>query len=193
MFPHDAKLMARAVVSAIHEQLPLLEALGKSLDKKEKSKVPQKPQQEGVDLGPLIRGLHTNNEKKFARKHRNTFAHDWITYRDDGSVSIMNRRNNTTHTYSLSELVKLGIKVQNLDIRRRTERTFQATVECAECAECGTQTDASQKLPCGHGDYGDAEDGSPALIRKPSNGVLTLEVQFKDVSSEARRQSRLEL
>ena len=34
---------------------------------------------------------------------------------------------------------------------------------------------------------------APALIRKPSNGVLTMEIQFKDVSSEARKMNHIEL
>ena len=62
-------------------------------------------QHEGVDLGPLIRGLYTNSEKRFARQYRNIFAHAWITYHDDGSVSIMDGRNKY---YSHLLLVRVG-------------------------------------------------------------------------------------
>ena len=184
------RLMARNIVSAIYEQLPQLESLGKSLKSPKLSDSETKRRLQEGDISIFLRGLYTNNERKFARKWRNIFAHDRITYRDDGSITIMDRQGTTVCDLSLPELVQLGAKIQGFDLNNRVKHAIRSVVTCNEC---GVQIEGAELLPCGHGKYENLDITEPALFRKPSNGTLLIEYQMSDASTTARKRREIKL
>ena len=138
---------ARLIVSEIIEHLAEMEAIGKSDGLLQISAVGT---QSAVHL-------HTKSERKFLGRIRNQFAHGFLSFLPNGSVTIHDKQK--IHNYSLQKLTVLRDKVRSMSVRERLNIQFEVEVECKQC---GSVVTGDALLACGHANYEGLDLGRPA-------------------------------